>query len=172
MVWALIAVGAFAGLLAVIAALGSLLPQEHVARRTLEIKQPPEAVWRVITDYASQPAWFPEVEDVERRLDERGREVWQMTFRRGGRARLETLEAVPPRRLVGQMADEGAAFSGRWEYEITPAAHGSQLTITEYGRIPNPLFRFLARFVIGHAATIESYLQALAHKFGEPAVIQ
>jgi hypothetical protein len=31
----------------------------------------------------------------------------------------------------------------------------------------NPLFRFISRYVMGHTATIESYLRALGKRFGD-----
>ena len=42
-------------------------------------------------------------------------------------------------------------------------------TITENGEIYNPFFRFMARFVFGYTATMETYLKALGKKFGEDA---
>jgi hypothetical protein len=46
------------------------------------------------------------------------------------------------------------------------------LTIVERGKVRNPIFRFLSRFVFGHTATIESYLSSLAKSFGEEPVIK
>jgi len=33
--------------------------------------------------------------------------------------------------------------------------------------VPNVLFRFMSRFVFGHTATMDTYLQALGRKFNE-----
>jgi hypothetical protein len=172
MIWVLASVGVFAGLVMLIAAAGSLLPKEHVASRTLKLSQPPEAVWQAITDRPSQPSWRSDLKIIERFPDRNGHEVWQEVSQRGDRLTLEAMESIPPRRLVTRIADEDLPFGGRWEYEITPAASGCHLTITEIGEIYNPIFRFIGRFVIGHAATIEQYLRALAAKFGEPAAMQ
>ena len=55
-------------------------------------------------------------------------------------------------------------------YELVQLLEGN-VTITEEGRIGNPLFRFMARFVFGYSGTIESYLRALAARYGEEARI-
>ena len=39
------------------------------------------------------------------------------------------------------------------------------VTIVERGEVSNPVFRFVSRFVMGHARTIEDYLNDLARKF-------
>jgi hypothetical protein len=73
----------------------------------------------------------------------------------------EIVEKVPPRRFVTRIADKSLPFGGRWIYEITPMAMGSELRITEEGEVYNPLFRFVSRFVMGHTATIDAYLLAV-----------
>ncbi len=172
MIWVLASVGILAGLVMLVAAVGSFLPPEHVASRTLKLAQPPEIVWQTIIDRGGQPAWRADLKSIEPFPHRNGHEVWQEVSRRGDRLTLEALEIIPPRRLVTRIADEDLPFGGRWEYEITPAASGCHLTITEIGQVYNPIFRFISRFVIGHAATIEQYLKALAAKFGEPAAMQ
>jgi hypothetical protein len=73
----------------------------------------------------------------------------------------EITEKVPPRRFVTRIADKSLPFGGRWVYEVAPTATGSSLTITEEGEVYNPVFRFVSRYVMGHTATIDSYLQAV-----------
>ena len=73
------------------------------------------------------------------------------------------------RRLVTRIADTGLPFGGQWTYELVPDGEGTRLTITEDGEVYNPLFRFVSRFVMGHTATIERYLDDVEKRF--PAVI-
>jgi len=47
-----------------------------------------------------------------------------------------------------------------------------QLTIVERGKVRNPFFRFMSRFIFGHGATIENYLSSLAKSFGEKAALK
>ena len=54
-----------------------------------------------------------------------------------------------PSLLVGRIADPSLPFGGTWTYRISAAAGGgSEVTITEDGEIYNPIFRFMARFVL------------------------
>ncbi len=160
------------GLVALSAAIGLFLPRDHTASRSLRTRQTPEAVWQTITDFQNEPRWLSEVVSVERLSASDGREVWRETYRSGDSLTMETVETVPPRRLVRRITDEGGPFSGRWEFEITPLPDGSRLNITEHGTIPNPLFRFVARFIIGHTAAMERYLTDLAAKFGEAPALE
>jgi hypothetical protein len=71
------------------------------------------------------------------------------------------VEQAPPRRLVTRVADPELPYGGTWTFELEPEESGTRLTITERGQIHNPIFRVIARFVFGYAATMESYLDEL-----------
>ena len=58
-------------------------------------------------------------------------------------------------------------FGGSWDYLIEPDGTGSKLTVTENGEVYNPIFRFVSRYVMGHTATMDKYLAALAAKTGD-----
>jgi hypothetical protein len=74
----------------------------------------------------------------------------------------EIVEQAPPHRLVSRVADPGLPYGGTWTFELAPEGGGTRLTITERGEVHNPVFRVLARFVFGYAATMEAYLEDLA----------
>jgi uncharacterized protein YndB with AHSA1/START domain len=169
--WVLLVIGGLVGLVLLMTLIGVFLPKDHVAARTLTLPQTPEAVWQVITDFAQQPQWFSEVSRAERLPDQNGRARWRETFGGDMEATLEVTEENPPQRLVRKLVGDDLPFGGQWEYEIKPLASGSQITVTERGFVNNPFFRFMSRFVFGHSATIEKYLQSLAAKFGAPAQI-
>lgn len=172
MTWILGIVGLLVLAGIVVFVVGSLLPENHVASKTLTLKQPPETVWQAVTDFANQPKWHSEMKSVERLADRNGHEVWQEEMS-GMKIPLETLEIEPPKKLVRRIASDDLGFGGDWEYIITPAIDGGcQLTITENGKVPNPLFRFMSKYVFGHTATMEAYMKALAGKFGEAPVIR
>ncbi len=84
---------------------------------------------------------------------------------------LETLEAVPPTRLVQRIADPDLPFSGSWTYEIEPVTGGATLTITENGEVHNPIFRLMSR-LFGLGKTAEDYLEALGQKFGDEVTVE
>jgi uncharacterized protein YndB with AHSA1/START domain len=170
--WIAIGLGCVIGVLAVIALVGCFLPRFHVAARTLRSKQPPEEVWRIITDFAATPSWHPEVRAVERVPDQQGREIWRETDKRGYPMLLETVEAVPPRHLVRAIGDEDGPFSGQWHFELAPEGSGCRLTLTERGQIPNPFFRFMFRLFMTTTFYLEMYLKALAVRLGDEPVLQ
>jgi uncharacterized protein YndB with AHSA1/START domain len=173
MLWILVPVATLMSLLFITVAVGLSIPRRHVASRTLKTRQSPEALWSALTDYEGQPAWRKDVKRVERLPDREGREVWREVYESGSPITLETAEAAEPRRLVRSIADEDGPFSGRWEYEIKQTGAGeSSLTITERGEVPNPFFRFVSRFIIGHTYFIERFERDLAAKFGEEARIE
>jgi uncharacterized protein YndB with AHSA1/START domain len=172
MVWLWIPIGVVAGLVVVVgmmALIGLGLPQGHVAARRARFRQPPEGVWAAITDVDAFPSWRPDVKRIERLPERDGRPVWREVGRHGPLT-MEQLEAQPPWRLVGRIADPALPFGGTWTYDIVAVEGGSLLTIRENGEVYNPLFRFLARFVFGHHGTLELYLKSLGRKFGETVV--
>ena len=126
-------------MVAVIAAIGATLPRDHVADRSLALRRPAEEVW-------------PAIMQATRRVRGPGR-------RRGERS------AAAPRDACRQTRRRCSAAPGR--STITPSPTGSTLTITEDGWVGNPIFRFVSRYVMGHHATMDGMLKAVAEKFGE-----
>lgn len=160
MKWLLLVVAVLAVVVAVVALVGMTVPQSHVATRSARFDAPPPVIWRAITDIDAFPAWRPDVKAVERVSSGPAGPSWVEIGPSGARLPLETVEAVPPRRLVGRIGP-GLPFGGTWTYEIEPSGNGSRLTITERGEIYNPIFRFMARYVFGYTSTMETYLEAL-----------
>jgi hypothetical protein len=74
--WILIIVAAIAGLIAIMAIIGALLPKRHVASRTAKFSTDAETIWKTMTDFASVPSWWPEVKEMNRLPDRNGHEVW------------------------------------------------------------------------------------------------
>ena len=167
LLWALIVLAVLVALAAAVALIGALLPKGHTATRRAQFSQPPDTLWQAITDFAGQVSWNPNVRRVEQLPDRDGHPVWREIDKRRQALPMETEESVPPHRLVRRIADPKLPFGGRWIYELTPAGQGAILTITEDGEIYNPVFRFVARFIMGYKATLDTYLKALGKRFGE-----
>ena len=148
MKWLWIALGSIAGLTALIALMGAMLPVAHVATRRVRFRQPPEAVWNAMSPGTSQTRF---------RQDD---------------VNYEVTEFVPNRRLVTRIVDKNMAYGGSWTYELQPEPDGSTLQITENGEVYNPIFRFVSKFLMGHTATIDSSLKVLGGKLGEAVVIE
>jgi hypothetical protein len=153
-------------ILAIVVA-GALLPEEHHASRTLITKQTPQALWDAINDHANEQNWRSDVANVKSLGDREGKPVWQEIYKDGNTVTLMTTESKPPTRMVRELTDLEGPFSGRWEIDIVPTAIGSNITITEIGKVSNPVFRFVSKFIIGHTTFMERYLRELAGKFSE-----
>ena len=164
MKWLIVAIIAFVAMVAIVLIAGFMLPVAHVASRTARLKASPQTVWDVIT---GPPDWRPDVRSFNNLPLRDGRQAWTEMSKDGRAITFERVESVPPHRMVTRM-DPGLPFGGTWTYEIVPEQNGSALTITENGEVYNPVFRFVSRFIMGHTATIDTYLKALKTKLGEP----
>lgn len=164
MKWILVVALTIASIVALAALVGSRLPRSHQASREQTLAASPEAIWNAITDVEAFPSWRKDIKNAHRLPDRDGRLVW-VEEGRSGRMTLAVERVEAPRLLVVRIADPDSPFGGTWTYEITPAAGGARLTITEDGEVYNPLFRFMARFIFGYEGTIASYVAALEKRF-------
>ncbi len=150
--------------------IGAVLPRSHRATSRIRLAHPPEMVFAVVRNQAEVPAWWQEVKKVERLPAQVGRERWRQTLGNGFQMTLIVAEAEPPARLRTVIDSEpGAAFGGAWIYELTPSGEGTDVEVTEEGWVANAYFRVFA-LLMGHHKTLDSYLTALARRFGETAV--
>ncbi len=167
MKWVLIVIGGLVAMIALMAVIGAFVAREHLATSTITLHQPPDSVWKVVRDIGGITAWWPEIKESVRQPDRDGHEVWRQKMS-GFDVPLIVMESTPPRRLVTQIdTGAGAAFGGTWTYALTPDSGGTRISVTEAGRIGNPIFRFLSRFVFGYYGSLDGYLKALGKKFGE-----
>src|SRR5207247_3467236 len=107
MKWMLIVLGALAVLVVLIEVIGSRLPRDHAASRSLTVRRTPQEVWAAVTQ-ATAASSVP----------------------------VDVVEQDPPRRLVTRVKESEKMFGGTWTIAIVPdALTGSActLTITERG---------------------------------------
>lgn len=163
-------IGAIIGVLVVagivVALLGARLPVAHVATRTIVLPVPPDSVFATITDFAGATAWRRDLKSVEVTPPVEGKRTRFTEVSGSGSMTLEVEMLQPPNRLVTRIAGEGMPFGGAWAYAVVPEGAGSRVTVTEHGEVYNPVFRFVSRYVMGHASTIEAYLKALGARYG------
>jgi len=164
------------GILAVLVALvgcvawfGARLPVAHVATRSIVLPVPPDTVFAAITNFASTPSWRPDVQRVDLVADGPGGHPRFTEISRSGSLTMEVALVEPPARLVTRIVGDDLPFGGAWSYRIDPDGPGSRVTITEHGEVYNPVFRFISRYVMGHATTLETYLKALGAWYGVDA---
>lgn len=138
---------------------GWLLPEAHTATVSHAVAGSPEAVWSVITDVESFPRWRPEVDRVEVDAGPGGTLSW-VESGSSGALPMSVVRSEPPSVLVTRIGD-GLPFGGTWTYRLEPDSAGTRVTLVEEGEVYSPFFRFVSRFVLGHEATMERYLEAL-----------
>ena len=153
-------------LVILVTVIGWLLPRDHVATRIGRYGQPPETIWKAITDVDAMPSWREGLKSVVHLPDRNGLPA-HLEITSDGKIPFETVEMTPPQKLVTRIADPKLPFGGTWTFEIAPVADGATLRITERGYVTNPFFRFMSRFVFSQTSTMETYLKSLAKKFGE-----
>ena len=163
---ALIVVGALAGLVAIVLLIGVMLPSSHVASREITLRRTPGEVFAVVRDFASAPTWRTDLKAIEMLEAVEGRQRFRESSS-NGLITYEVVEEIANEKLVTRIVDRDLGYFGSWTYEFLPAESGTRVRITENGEVPNVLFRFMSRFVFGHTATMEAYLQSLGSKFGE-----
>jgi hypothetical protein len=159
--WIVLIVLILCGAIALIAALGMLLPVRHTAMRSATFKQSPQQVWDVI---AGSPTWRPDVQKVEELPTQDGHRMWREYGSQGQKMTYEVIDSDPPRKLVTRIADPRLPFGGTWTYVITPEDGGSELAVIENGEVYNPIFRFVSRYIMGYNTTLDRYFKALEAK--------
>ena len=169
MKWALLVGGVVVALIAIVIIVGAMLPRDHVAAMTARVAAKPDAVWAAITEPAMFPSWRKDVRTVDMLAPTASGPSWRENSSQG--AITFVVDATePPRRLVTRIADEKLPFGGTWEYVVEPDGPSSRVTIVERGSVYNPVFRFVSRFIMGHTATINTYLRALGKHFGDEPI--
>ena len=148
-------------LITIIFIIGSLLPQNHVVSRTMEINKPVATVWKLINEHSNQVAWRSGLRAVEVKTNNKGNTIIIETDNNGDAIRFEIIELIPQQKLVSKIADKTLPFGGTWTISLKPSQQGCLLTITEQGEVYNPFFRFMSRFIFGHTASIDNYMTDL-----------
>ena len=166
---ALITVAVVVALVVAILAAGSTLPREHLATVRIRLEVSPQAVWAVISDPFAAGSWRKDVKKVEALPDRHGHRAWREESAHGSII-FVLMESTPGRGMVTRIDDDTLPFGGQWEYTLEKSGNGTVLVVTERGIVKPALFRFMSRYLFGYTATIQSYLAALAVKFGENAV--
>lgn len=154
------AIAIVVGILGIVTLVGALLPVRHVAIGSAAVAAAPDAVFEVIRRVDRYAEWRFGLTRVEL-LDSVGGRLRFREHADGDALTMEVVEMVAPTRMVTRIADPDLPFGGTWTFEVTAANGGATVTITERGEVRNPIFRFVARFVIGHHRGVDQYLADL-----------
>lgn len=145
-------------ILAVVIA-GTLLPEKHEASVSRDFQSNRDEVWKVLSDFAHWPEWRTDLKEI--RL---GSNTFTEVSASGEAVEYRIEEFTTPERMVTRIITTGLPYGGAWTYELVATDTGCRLTITEEGEVYNPVFRFMSRFVFGHEATMQQYLDDLAKR--------
>ena len=158
--WIVYVVAVIALIAFVVALIGTMLPKAHSASRTALVAMSPDALYTRLSDVSLYQSWRRDVKSVQRLPDKNGMPAWVEDLN-GTRIPMTFERMERPSLLVGRIDSTDLPFGGTWTYRIKPAPGGSELTITEDGEVSNAIFRFMSRFVFGHHATIDAFLENL-----------
>jgi uncharacterized protein YndB with AHSA1/START domain len=158
--------GVLVALVLVVAITGAMLPVKHTVTREATYRATPAQLFALIRNTKEYPAWQRSVRSVEQLPDTNGKPRFRET-NNGSKVTYVLEEVVPDQRMVSRIADPTLAFGGAWTYELLPRGDATTLRITENGEVYNVIFRFVSRFVMGHSATIDTYLKAVGTRFAE-----
>jgi hypothetical protein len=156
----IVVIASIVALVLIVAGVGSLLPVAHSATRERAFGVGVHELFAAVSTPADYPQWRRGLKSVDVLPPHEGK----LSFREMGSDGPLTFvidEIIPDRRIVSRIADTQLAFGGTWTYEFGATPQGSTLRITENGEVYNPVFRFLSRFVFGHEATMNQFLEDL-----------
>lgn len=166
---ALFSVGGLVALVIVIAIIGWSLPVKHHVTREATFKVSAERLFGLISTPLDFPKWRTGVKSVEMLPTGGGLPKWTEVSS-NGTITFAVTQSVPGVELTTVIADKSLPFGGSWTYVLVPAGPDSTtLRITEDGEVYNVIFRFMSRFVFGHAATIDQYLKDVQKQLGTRA---
>ena len=158
--WLIWILGSLVTIALVVTVVGYMLPQAHSVTRTVTVPLAPDALYALLVDVDKYSTWRPGVKSLTRQPDRDGKPAW-VEEAGGDRIPFYFERMERPSLLVSRIADPSLPFGGTWTYRITPQGSGSSVAITEDGEVYNPIFRFMSRFVFGHAATLDEFARDL-----------
>ena len=164
--YSVMAVTGLVVLIVMVLLVGSYLPVKHEVTREATYRATPAQLFALIRNVDDYPSWQKSVSKVEVLPDVDGKPRARET-NSGQAITYELSDIVPNQRMVSRIADDNLPFGGSWTYEVISgqATDATTLRITENGEVYNPVFRFVSRFVMGHSATIDKYLEAVATRY-------
>jgi hypothetical protein len=143
-----------------------MLPISHRVTGQATYRASPRQLFELITDVKSFPQWRPSVKEVEVLPPVDGHAQFR-EIGKDGSILYQVDSAVPNEYLMTTIADRSLPFGGKWTYQLTPHGDSTTLTITEDGEVYNPIFRFVSRFVFGHTATMDRYLNDVRRRVAD-----
>jgi hypothetical protein len=150
--------------LAVLIAVGLLLPRDLSFTRSVVIRESPEAIWNAIADCPGQPAWRAEIKSCERLPDNSGHAVFRLTDRDGHSQEIGIAAAAPPANIEAHFIGLPGGARLAWIFNLSPVDGGTEVSLTQNESVSNPLARIYLRTIFRPNLS-DDFLRDLAHKF-------
>jgi uncharacterized protein YndB with AHSA1/START domain len=129
---------------------GSRMPREHKAVISATFPADRAAVWDAINDFDGMPGWWPAVKSTRLEYLADGTALTWNKDAHGNEIPFKTTELKPYNKLVRLIAATDQPFGGTWTFELADAPEGgTRLTLTEDGWIGPPVFRAVAKWIVG-----------------------
>lgn len=154
-----IVVGALVALVAAIYGLGMSTPRTHVAEVEGIVSRPPAEVAAAIRAVETYSTWRSGV--VVEKIARTQGAVTYIEVADGDRIAYRLSEPERDARFVTMITDESLPFGGAWTISLAPEGAFTRVRIREVGEVRDPLYRFFARYVFGHASSMKTYLKHL-----------
>ena len=148
-------------LIVIIVVAGYSLPVGHTATISETINAPLNAVWEKISQPSTFNTWRKGIKAVEIISPDE----WLEVDKYGKKLPIKVVSTTPPYSLSTMINSTNLPFGGEWHYQLKPVNDATEITIREDGKVYNPVFRFLSKFVMGHTYTIKQYLKELKSSF-------
>lgn len=157
--------GLLLSLLAVMALLGTSIPEKHSVSVETQIPAAPSDVWNTLTDKQKAQAINPELQAIKESTDLSECE-WLEVYTNQTELCFEFETIQEPYELRKKIVSSEAPFQVQWSYNISEISPNMSLVkVTETGSIANPLIRFLAHNFIGLESFVQSHLDLLKSHF-------
>lgn len=155
----------------VMTGIGTSLPIDHHASCSATYAKPTAFLFAAVENDDTSVNWRAEISRAELLSGRGATAVWRETDTHGNTLTYRTVAYDENKTLVRTIDFvPGMPFAGTWAYSFSPGlditghelTNVNRLTIIEDGKIYNPFFRFVARYVSGYTRTMKTYLTDLA----------
>jgi uncharacterized protein YndB with AHSA1/START domain len=164
MKWILRIIVILIAVIVLLSVVGLLFPRDQSFTRSVQIAQPPQAVWNVLTDCITLPSWRPEVTICERMPDENGHAIYRLISRSGGATTIEVDETIPHQSLAIRVLGIPAGGKLTWIFNLTSMNGGTQVSLTQNDSMADLPARIFFRASV-RTQKADTFLRELAAKF-------
>ena len=142
MYWILVIMAVIAASLIALVVGGLVTPAEYRVVRRMRLQRNADAMRALLTDLSAYEQWAPSPSTIQRQHTSNAQTI------------------------VLQVTDDDTKSQRQWEWQIDLDVAQSVITLTESGRVGNPVIRFFAA-LRGHGGDAERTLRALAEHVDE-----